>query len=196
MNDQLDIIPESEIEPLGPVSRAFIDGGTATVRAAFQDVWSLPYGRNDDPGDPLAPLIEGRGTCSTKHALLARLLDEQDIDCELRLGIYEMCETNTPGVGSTLAAHGLDAIPEAHCFLVVEGRRIDVTRVDSKGAEPIGSFLYEEAIEPEHIGEYKRTLHRRFIDAWAIENDGAPLTGAQLWAIREACIEALAAAAR
>jgi len=196
MSDQLDIVPDSEIEPIGPVSFAFLDRDAATVRAAFQQVWRLPYARNADPGDPLAPLLEGRGTCSTKHALLALLLEEQDLDGELRLGIYEMCEANTPGVGATLATHGMDAIPEAHCYLLLEGRRIDVTRLDGQGTKPISSFLYEEAIDPEDIGDYKRTLHRRFLDAWAIENDLASLTGAELWAVREACIEALAAAAR
>ena len=190
MSSQLDVVPDTRIVAAGPVSDAFVVAGASSVRDAFELVWHLPYGRVADPGNPLALLSERRGTCSTKHALLARLLDEQDLEGELRLGIYEMSEANTPGVGVVLARHGLTAIPEAHCYLVLDGQRVDVTRLDGQGEEPIGAFMYEEPVEPEDIGEYKRTLHRRFIDAWAQESD-CGLTGEELWAIREACIEAL-----
>ena len=187
----LEVVPNTPIVAAGPISDAFLEHGPATVRDAFERVWRLPYGRVAEPGNPLAPLAEGRGTCSTKHALLARLLDEQELESELRLGIYEMCEANTPGVGEVLARHGLSSIPEAHCYLIVDGQRVDVTRLDGQGEEPISAFMYEEPIEVEDIGEYKRTLHRRFIDAWALEHDSG-LDGEELWAIREACIEALA----
>ena len=39
------------------------------------------------------------------------------------LGIYEMSDRNTPGVGRVLTAHGLSYIPEAHCYLRCQGER-------------------------------------------------------------------------
>jgi hypothetical protein len=59
-------------------------------------------------------LEEGCGTCTTKHATLTELAREQRIDVQLVLGIYEMNERNTPGVGRVLGAYGLSCIPEAH----------------------------------------------------------------------------------
>jgi hypothetical protein len=41
------------------------------------------------------------------------------------LGIYEMHERNTPGVGAVLEREGLSGIPEAHCYLVVNQRRTE-----------------------------------------------------------------------
>lgn len=187
----LDAVPERPLARGGDVSAAFIEKDVTTLREAFEFVWQLPYGRNSMPENPIAPLAEGRGTCSTKHALLARLLDEQGVAAELRLGIYEMSEANTPGVGAVLAGSGLDHVPEAHCYLALDGRRVDVSRRGGEGSEPIGHFLYEEAIAPDDIGDYKRTMHHRFIDAWATTPEARGLSGDAIWTIREACIAAL-----
>jgi hypothetical protein len=70
-------------------------------------------------------------------------------------------------------------------------RRIDVTRAVA-AAEPITSFLYEEAISPDQIGDYKVGLHRRALADWMAnhsETNGRTL--AELWAIREECIASL-----
>jgi len=58
----------------------------------------------------MAVHTEGRGTCTTKHALLAELATEQRLPVALVLGIYLMNERNTPSVGSVLARHGLTEI--------------------------------------------------------------------------------------
>jgi hypothetical protein len=84
------------------ISTAFLNLATADLRAAGRRVCELPYGRNGNPDDPLAVLTDQRGTCSTKHVLLRRLAIEQGIDLVLVLGIYEMNEHNTPGVGTVL----------------------------------------------------------------------------------------------
>jgi hypothetical protein len=119
------------------------------------------------------------------------LLRRLGLDVVLTLGIYEMSETNTPGVGPVLARHGLASIPEAHCYLVSDGHRIDVTR-DVVGAEPIGSFLHEEPIGIDQIGAYKLELHRRVLADWMGRDAAAQgRTLAELWAIREECIASL-----
>jgi hypothetical protein len=174
----------------GGISAAFIQTGSLDYRAAARFVSRLRYGRNSLAQDPLAVLREGRGTCSTKHALLRRLAIEQDLQIALVVGIYEMNAQNTPGVGSVLEKYGLVSLPEAHCYLRFRGKRIDVTG-ENGGLREL-QFVFEENIVPEQIGEYKAALHRAFLQRRMAEGSvpgGRDLDG--LWQIREECIAAL-----
>ena len=174
----------------GEISREFLAKGLTDMASAVAYIRRLPYGRNTDRGDFRRVLREGKGTCSTKHALLARLAQEQGIPLELTLGIYEMNERNTPGIGRVLARYGLDAVPEAHCYLKYGNCRLDVTRAVSVQAEPVRTWLWEENIRPDQIGEYKVSLHQAFIRSWAARQR-PPLVWERVWRIREECIRAL-----
>jgi hypothetical protein len=57
---------------------------------------------------------------------------------------------------------------------------------------PIDHFFYEETILPAQIGEYKVDLYKRFLRQWLAENETTGYSFDELWAIREACITALA----
>lgn len=186
-----EVLPQAQIESLGPISIEFIAQGVGDFRAAGRHVALLAYGRTSNRADFTAVLRERRGTCSTKHALLAALALEQKLPATLTLGIYEMNERNTPGVGAVLEAHGLASILEAHCYLTHEGMRVDVTR--SRAAPASMIFLHEEAIAPEQIGDYKVSLHRQFLKQWMDRNAVAAGQRSleELWRIREACIAAL-----
>jgi len=184
-----DALPDVPIAASGPVSTAFRARALGTLRTAARYVRDLPYGRVSDRARPVLVLEERRGTCTTKHALLAMLAAEQGVDLALTVGIYEMNEANTPGVGAVLAAHGLATIPEAHCYLTWQGQRIDVTRAVA-ASEPIARFLHEERITPAQIGEHKIAMHRRFLEVW--RGHARPeLDAEQAWRIREDCIAAL-----
>src|SRR5713226_4415697 len=186
-------LPDIPLQPAGQIVADFIARGITDFRAAGRCLHHLPYGRNSDRSDFRLVLPEGRGTCSTKHALLAELAREQDLPVVLALGIYEMNERNTPGVGVVLNRYGLQHIPEAHCYLRYEGVRIDITRSGADPTEPINRFLHEEAIIPEQIGDYKVQLHQRFLRSWLANTE---MVGgrsfAEIWKIREECIAALA----
>lgn len=193
MADALDRLGDRPLHGEGPLTRRFREIGALDFAGAARHVWRLPYGRISERTRFWRVLDEGRGTCTTKHALLAELAREQDIDVQLTLAIYEMSERNTPGVGAVLARHGLDCIPEAHCFLRHEGARIDVTGVPA-GAEPIERFLHEEPITIAQIGAYKIEHHRSFLRDWlARRPEGARLDLEEAWRIRESCIAALGA---
>ncbi len=99
----------------GHFATAFRSRGCKTFREAAELVRTLPYARTTNPLDYELVLVERRGTCSTKHALLAALAREESITIKLMLGIYEMMESNTPGVGPVLLSKSLSSIPEAHC---------------------------------------------------------------------------------
>ncbi len=180
-------LPDFPLLPRGPASRAGLARGLGDFRAAAAFVAHLPYGRGRGRDD-LAILDEGRGTCSTKHALLARLAREHDVAVALILGIYLMDGANTPGVGAVLAAHGLTAIPEAHCVLRWQHHTIDLTRPNITA---LPTFLREEAIAPEDIVTRKPRLHREFLAGW-LPTNLPDWTLADLWRVREACIAALA----
>ncbi|MBI3327868.1 MAG: hypothetical protein HYZ81_14350 [Nitrospinae bacterium] len=189
-----DALPPVSLKPAGPVAADLMAQGITDFREAGRYLQELPYGRTADRADFRAVLREGRGTCSTKHALLAALAQEQELAVVLTLGVYEMHERNTPGVGVVLARYGLASIPEAHCYLTYEGTRIDITRSDTDPTEPITRFLHEEAIVPEQIGDYKVMLHRQYIRDW-VANHAEVVGGRsfeEVWRIREACIAALA----
>ena len=189
-----DALPEALLAPAGPLTAALAARGVTGFREAGRYLQSLPYGRTANRAAFSAVLDERRGTCSTKHALLAAVAQEQQLAVQLTLGIYEMHDRNTPGVGAVLARYQLAAIPEAHCYLTYAGTRIDVTRSGADPAEPIARFLHEEAIVPEQIGEYKVALHRRFMRTWVSDNAAAVggRSFEEVWRIREACIAALA----
>ena len=185
--DRVERLPNSALDGRARLGAAFVALGDRDYHAAARRVHRLPYGRNADRADYRLVLEEGRGTCSTKHALLAALAGEHGLAVELRLGIYEMDGENTPGVGPVLARYGLDAVPEAHCYLAYRGTRVDLTRAGATA--PVKNFLYEETIEPDGIGAHKVGIHRRFVRGWAAERGLDPERG---WRIREECIAALA----
>ena len=180
-------------KPAGAITTAFLGIAKADLRDAARYVCELPYGRNSSPTDPLIVLREQRGTCSTKHALLRRLAIEQELDLALLLGIYEMTEHNTPRVGPVLQRHNLIGLPEAHCYLRTGDKRIDVTRTCSESRGwPIMHFIYEEEIDPNQIGDYKTSVHKKFLEKWIADNGGlGGLSLTKIWDIREECIAEL-----
>ena len=186
-------LPAVRLGTAGPTTAAFVERGISRFRDAARFIASLPYGRNSNRSDHLAVLRENRGTCSTKHSLLARLAQEQNLPIALCIGIYEMDGLNTPGVGAVLEEHGLTSIPEAHCYLKRGSKRFDVTLTGGNVArEPIDRVFVEVEISAEQVGDYKLQLHQEFMRRWmkALSLPRA-FTFAELWAVREACIHAL-----
>ena len=184
------VLPAAPLEAPGPHSEAFRRAGCDSYRSAARYLHELPYGRNSDRADFRLVLSEKHGTCSTKHALLAAAAREQDLSVQLTIGIYDMTDANTPGVGRILAAHGLTRLPEAHCHLKYAGHRVDITRSGISAQAPI-VFQEEWTIEPDQIGEHKVALHRRYLRDWLREHREPRLSLEQIWRIRESCILAL-----
>ncbi len=173
----------------GELARRFRALGMCGFHAAVGWVHALPYGRNADRANYGRVLVEQRGTCSTKHALLAALAREEQVHVPLRIGIYLMDEMNTPGIGETLRSRGFSSIPEAHCVLVAGRERVDVTFPNSSG-RCTERFIAERDIEPEEIGAVKLAWHRDFVERWA---RAERLDPDAVWSAREACIAALGA---
>lgn len=175
----------------GPLSCAALAKGFTTFEDFAEFVRGLPYGRTSNAIDVLTVLAEGRGTCSAKHRLLAAVAHEcRHPEVRLTVGIYEMREENTPGVGAVLDRASVTSIPEAHCYLAVEGERFDFTGLPSGLKSPFDYLIEEYCVEPANLPEVKEHHHRKALAAWAVR---AGRTESSAWNLREACIAALTA---
>ena len=179
------------IEAKGTLSKSILAEGFSSFEKFAEYVRSLPYGRIESSNDGLEVLREKRGTCSSKHQLLARVAHEcGHSEIALTIGIYEMCENNTPGVGAALSAALLSSIPEAHCYLTVGKMRFDFTGLPSGEFSPFDALLNEYTVQPDELSQMKTKIHKQFISSWA-STTGISMENA--WALREACIASLTA---
>ncbi len=110
-------------------------------------------------------------------------------EIELVVGIYAMAEQNTPGAGAVLGPAHFVSIPEAHCYLRLGEQRYDFTGLHSGRSSLFDALLSEHTVSPMRLPEEKAKLHHKVLHAWAIAHE-LPFTEA--WALREACIKALA----
>jgi hypothetical protein len=136
-------------------------------------------------------LRQGCGTCSAKHQLLATIAQDCDhTEVQLKVGIFEMSESNTPGVGAVLNEAALTSIPEAHCYLSIDGERFDFTGLPVSHSSPFAALLAEHVVSPTNLAQIKIQLHKAAIAGWASERG---VSKEAAWATREACIAVLAA---
>lgn len=154
-------------------------------------VKALPYGRNAKRDDFSLVLKEEQGTCSSKHAFLKKVAHLNHINnVKLIMGIYKMNHLNTTKIGNTMLENGLDYIPEAHCYLMINNRRYDLTSPNASIHHLIDDVLEEKEIEPEQVNIFKVNYHKDFIKKW-IAKGATDLSFERVWAIREACISKL-----
>lgn len=187
-------LPDCDIQNNGDVSGAFLAKGISTFANACLYVKRLAYGRNENKDDILSVFKDGRGTCSTKHALLKRLAEENGLEIDLVTGIYCMTQYNTPGIGTIPERHGLQYLPEAHCYLKAGTEIFDFTFPDSETTTFKEELLEETIIGSDNVINVKATLHKSFLRRWLLTNNTINLSLENLWEIREACIAALSRA--
>ncbi len=173
----------------GAVSDRLSRAGVRLLSEAGQLIEALPYGRTSSRGDPLSVLKERRGTCTLKHALLKMATDEAALPAvSLMLGIYELSEQTNPGAGRVLAQFGLQSIPEAHCYLMHLGSRLDFTGLAHGRVSPFERLISEQAMSVSDLLAQKEGRHKAAIASWASSRN---LDSHLLWTVREAVIGAL-----
>lgn len=174
-----------------PLSKLLLSKQITDFKSAITYINQLPYGRTSNRSDYRLILPENKGTCSTKHAFLKQLAIENHQNIvELYIGIYQMNETNTKGVGSVLDHYNLDSIPEAHTYLKINGNILDITRTTENNTSFEDSLLTEQQILPHQIADYKVTWHQNFLKQW-ITDKQLSYSFDEIWKIREECITAL-----
>ena len=71
-------LPDFDIKSTGQISKEFVDRNILTFNQATLFIKELAYGRNADKNNLTSVFMDNCGTCSTKHALLKRLADENN----------------------------------------------------------------------------------------------------------------------
>ncbi len=171
-----------------PLTLELLASQIQTWKELLAIVRNLPYGRNSNRKDITLVWKEQKGTCSSKHAFLKYVADLNTItNIELILGIYKMKESNTRNIGTVLTRNGLDYIPEAHCYLKQNGKRLDYTSQNSDIKNIEKDIVLEQIISPSQVVDFKVNFHKNYISQWII-NHKIPMTFNEVWAIREACI--------
>ena len=98
-----------------------------------------------------------------------------------------MTELNTPKIGTVLTENSIEFIPEAHCYLKIDGIRTDLTTEKSEFKRIEKDIIQEKEIEPEQVAEFKVDYHKNFVKGW-IKESHSKYEFDQLWKIREKCI--------
>ncbi len=181
-----------EINSNGKISQLFLKNNCSDFHSASEFVRNLPYRRNLNKDNIAIVFADNCGTCSTKHALLKKLAEEnQQSDFKLILGIFRMNGDNTPKIKSVLENHNLEYIPEAHNYLKFKNQILDFTKKNSSENDFICDLFEEIEIEPHQINHFKIEFHKNYLKNWLDENPQIPYLLDKLWKIREECIKAL-----
>ncbi len=173
------------------LTQELIQAGIITWDKLTDYVQSLPYGRNENREDVTLVWREKKGTCSSKHAFLKHIAVLNGMDnVGLVLGMYKMNQKNTKGIGNVLEENDLSYIPEAHCYLKIDGKRFDFTNPNSDISHLEKDIISEQEIQVADVSYEKVRIHQSFLKKWR-EECNLEMDFDQLWAIREKCIENL-----
>lgn len=174
------------------ISQLFLKNKCSDFLSASEFVRNLPYRRNPDKDNLVTVFTDQCGTCSTKHALLKKLAEENhQPDFKLMLGIFRMNGKNTPKTKPVLEKYNLEHISEAHNYLKFKNQILDFTKKNSSGTDFVDDILEETEIEPHQITQFKIEFHKNYLKKWLSQNPEIPYSLGELWKIREECIFAL-----
>jgi hypothetical protein len=143
------VFPNCPISKKGIISEEFISLKIKDFWDACSYVHELPYGYNSTTDDILILFKEGYGFCTTKHAVIASLAEEQNIPVHKTVGIYAMNEEIVTGTNHILEKYQLPYLPMIHCFLVYDSYRVDLTEGNANGKNhSIEEFLFTKEVIP------------------------------------------------
>lgn len=173
-------------------STAFRERGIHTFSDACAFIHQLPYGRNANRSDFMLVLSEERGTCSSKHALLASLALENGVEhVELIVGIFMMSPETNPSLEDFFSDKPYTTIPEAHCYLNYKGERLDFTALDFNMEKITPKIVREQRIDPNQVSDWKIMIHKHYLQGWLNRNQAVQLSLDELWKDREEVIALL-----
>lgn len=167
--DSYQHLPDAEIHPVGVVSTKFLELGITSFKQACYYVHNLEYGFNSDYADKMILFKEQKGTCTTKHAVIAGLAEELHIPVHKHVGIYKFTEDISIGATAILKKYGVPYVPMIHCFLVYHQYEFDLTEGNNNGKKKgINEFIHAEKVTPfinpkDEYLLFKRVLHEKVL---------------------------------
>jgi len=142
-------IPNAEIKDKGEISKRFLELGITSFREACEYVHNIEYGYNSNYDDKMIFFKEGKGSCTTKHAVITGLAEELNVPIYKYIGIYKFTEEISTGANKILEKYKLPYVPMVHCFLVYKNYRFDLTEGNCNGKNTtIKEFIHEEKVNP------------------------------------------------
>ena len=173
------------------LTRLAVDKGLEDWNALIEYVKQIPYGRNSNRFDVSLVVKENKGTCCSKHAFLKSIAELNGLqDVKLILGIYKMNHLNTPKTGRIIEDNGLNYLPEAHCYLNINNKRIDITSSSARIGDLEKDILEEIEIEPSQVVDFKIAYHKQYLKQWC-KKESIDMPFDVIWNLREQCIEKL-----
>lgn len=189
---KMDNQPSFTIKSTAPISILFLEQSIYTFKEAAAFIKQLPYRRNANKNDLTSVFTDNCGTCSTKHAVLKKLADENNFEgLDLMLGIFKMNAKNTPKISAILQKNKLTYLPEAHTYLRFNNCIFDYTTIHSKPADFINDLMEEVIVSPHQISDFKISYHKEQLAHWLEKKPNINYTLNDIWVIREQCIQKL-----
>ena len=185
------VFPDKTISDAGPVARTFLGLGIKDFHSACRHVHELPYGYNANRDDLMILFKENKGSCTTKHAVIATLAAELGLKIKKHIGIYAMTEALVTGTRHILDRYHLPYLPMVHCFLVFQDDRVDLSEGNQNGKNgPIDHFLYATAVAANISAKDEYLLYRKALKEKILPRQ--ELHGASLKTVLKAREEGLA----
>lgn len=154
-------LPDAVITGQGVITSEFLKLGLTGYRDACRFVHEMPYGYNRDRDDLMSLFEDGRGSCTTKHAVIAALAEELSLSVRKSIGIYAMTEEIVTGTQAILDDYHLPYLPMVHCFLVYNDFRVDLTDGNLNGKNrPLNHFLYTLEVDANISAKDEYRLYR------------------------------------
>jgi hypothetical protein len=165
--DSIEKLPDVNIEAKGVVSEKFLEHGIETFCAACHWIKDLPYGFNSNSENSFILFQENRGTCTTKHGVIARLAQELELEIYKNLGFYRLNDEIVIGVNAIIQSHGLNFIPQIHCFLEYGSFRVDLTEGNCNGKnKTIEDYDFVVRVNPDLTYEEENKYYLSYLSQY------------------------------
>ncbi len=160
----INVLPNVDLQPGDPIAEQCLQRELTTFQQACHWVKALPYAANSSSEDSLILFEEGYGNCTTKHGAIARLANAHNLPISKHLGFYRLNDDIVTGVNAILQPHGLDFIPQSHCFLVYKDYRVDLTEGNCNGKnKTIEDYDFVVQVEPDLTEEHHKAIYLEYL---------------------------------
>ena len=170
--DSFDLLPDASLTlEKGEFSQKFIELGVSSFKEACRYVHHLEYGYNSDKDNKWILFKELKGSCTTKHAVIATLAQELGIPLHKHIGVYKFAEDICVGANKITKKYSIPYVPMVHCFLVYKKHRFDLTEGNFNGKKTsIEEFIHEQEVIPfiTRLDEYN--LYKDVVDKFVLHS--------------------------
>lgn len=170
--DNYEKLPDKKITSSGEISNKFLNLHIKSFKDACYYIHDLEYGYNSTYEDDLILFKENKGTCTTKHAIIAGLAEELGISLHKHMGIYKFTEKISRGADEIMEKYNIPYVPMVHCFLTYKTFRFDLTEGNNNGKlTSIDNFIHEQKVEPFISRNDEYLLFRKVVEDKILNGD-------------------------